>query len=106
MKKLEFLLVLLAQAFIGCSQEKNELCECHELQLKMAKEFKALEGNLEAIKEIQAKYETRISACTIIVAKMQEELKTLPAEEKEKRKQAYLKECPAFEELMDMKKKK
>ena len=106
MKKIIFLLVLIAQVFMGACQEKSELCECHELQLKMAKEFNALDGDLEAMKTIKTKNAAKIESCTAIVAKMKAKMKDLTAEEKEKKKLEYYEECPAFEELMEMKKKK
>lgn len=105
MKKLTLLTAFLSLGLIGCSQKSSELCECHELQLKMAKEFNELDGDLEAMKAINDKNEKEIKACTAIVGKMKADMKDLSPEEKEKKKQEYINECPAFEELMEMKKK-
>jgi len=106
MKK--YILSILVVSFCGVSKLKAQttLCDCHEIQLKAALEYKEVKGDHDKALTIQEKYKAETKTCESIVSEMREEMKNLSPKEKKKQKKAYMKSCAAFKKLEKMKKKK
>lgn len=108
---IKYTLLISLAVIVSCSDAQNQkdepkaktLCDCHEIQLKAAKEFQAVKGDADAIKELQEKYKLPQQECQKLVAEMSDQMKDLSEEEKRSREQEHEKKCPAFAELQELK---
>lgn len=108
---IKYSLLISLAVIVSCSDAQNQddhpkektLCDCHEIQLKAAKEFQTAKGDADAIKGLQEKYKALKEACQKVVAEMSAEMKGRSDEEKKALEKEHEENCPAFGELQALK---
>ncbi|MCB9189848.1 MAG: hypothetical protein H6599_11285 [Flavobacteriales bacterium] len=90
--------VVAAMAMTSCGG--HDMCSCAETRLEAMKEMEAAGDDEAKLKEIEEKYKADEEACKKLGDEMKEEMKDLSDEDKMKKMEEMMDECPAFKELM------
>jgi hypothetical protein len=103
MMKYIFTVLLLGFSFLSFSQDE-EMCECHEFQLKMLLELEEMK-QVSKMNEAIELNKPQIEKCQKIADDRKARLSGLSKKDRKKAEKKYTRSCSAFKTLKKMKKK-
>ena len=83
-------------ALVSCGEAEPTICSCTELSLEGFKEVGMDQDKMKAFEE---KHEAELKKCEALGDKLNDEMKDLSAEEQEAKREEFMADCPAMEEL-------